>query len=44
MNNKNNSKVLKFPSNLTQNEKQVEAILFSSEAPLSIENIQEKLK
>ena len=44
MNNKNNSKVLKFPSNLTQNEKQVEAILFSSEEPLSIENIQEKLK
>ncbi len=43
MNNKKNSKVLKFPNNVTQNEKQVEAILFSSEEPLSIENIQEKL-
>jgi len=37
-------KILKFPNNLAQLEKQVEAILFAAEEPLDIESIQEKLK
>ena len=44
MNKKNNLKIIKFPNNVTQAEKQVEAILFSAEEPLDIESIQEKLK
>ena len=44
MNKKNNLKVIKFPSNISQLERQVEAILFSAEEPLDIESIQEKLK
>ena len=44
MNKKNNIKILKFPSNIVQLEKQVEAILFAAEEPLDIESIQEKLK
>ena len=44
MNKKNDLKILKFPSNITQLEKQVEAILFAAEEPLDIESIQEKLK
>jgi segregation and condensation protein B len=43
MNKKKNIKILKFPSNVAQLEKQVEAILFSAEEPLDIESIQEKL-
>ena len=44
MKNKIGSKVLKFPNNLSQHERQVEAILFASEEPLDINSIQEKLK
>ena len=44
MNKKNDLKILKFPSNIAQVEKQVEAILFAAEEPLDIESIQEKLK
>ncbi|SVD49606.1 uncharacterized protein METZ01_LOCUS402460 [marine metagenome] len=44
MNKKNDLKILKFPNNIAQLEKQVEAILFAAEEPLDIESIQEKLK
>ena len=44
MNKKSDTKILKFPSNIAQAEKQVEAILFSAEEPLDIESIQERLK
>ena len=44
MNKKNNLKVIKFPSNVTQLEKQVEAILFAADEPLDVESIQERLK
>ena len=43
MNKKNDLKILKFPNNIVQIEKQVEAILFAAEEPLDIESIQEKL-
>ena len=42
MNKKKNLKILKFPNDMGLHEKQVEAILFSAEEPLSIENIQER--
>ena len=44
MNKKNDLKIIKFPNNATQLEKQVEAILFAAEEPLDKESIQEKLK
>jgi segregation and condensation protein B len=44
MNKKNVIKILKFPSSISQAEKQVEAILFAAEEPLDIESIQEKIK
>jgi len=44
MNKKNGQKIIKFPTNVSQIERQVEAILFSSDEPLDIESIQEKLK
>jgi len=44
MNKRNDLKIIKFPSNITQLEKQVEAILFAAEEPLDIQTIQEKLK
>ena len=44
MNKKNDLKILKFPSNIAQLEKQVEAILFAADEPLDAESIQEKLK
>jgi len=44
MNKKNNLKILKFPSNVDQAERQVEAILFAAAEPLDIETIQNKLK
>ena len=44
MNNKKNSKIVKFPTNVSHFEKQVEAILFAAEEPLDVESIQEKLK
>ena len=40
---KDDSKILKFPHNILNLERKVEAILFSAEEPLSEENIQEKL-
>ena len=44
MKKKTNLKILKFPGSISELEKKVEAILFSAEEPLDIENIQEKLK
>ena len=44
MNKKNDLKVLKFPNNIAQLEKQVEAILFAADEPLDLESIQERLK
>ena len=44
MTKKNDLKILKFPNNVVQLERQVEAILFAAEEPLDIESIQEKLK
>ena len=44
MNKKNDLKIIKFPSNIAQLEKQVEAILFAAEEPLDKESIQDKLK
>ncbi len=44
MNNKKNSKIVKFPTSVSQFERQVEAILFAAEEPLDVESIQEKLK
>jgi len=44
MNKKNDSKIVKFPKNAVQLERQVEAILFAAEEPLDEESIQEKLK
>ena len=43
MNKKNNLKVIKFPSNISQLERQVEAILFSAEEPLDIETIKSRM-
>jgi len=43
MSKKNNLKILKFPNNIAQSERQVEAILFAAEEPLDMESIQEKL-
>tara|TARA_Y100000590_G_scaffold461979_2_gene624935 strand:+ start:349 stop:1035 length:687 start_codon:yes stop_codon:yes gene_type:complete len=44
MNNKKDFKIIKFPTNVTEAERQVEAILFSAEEPLDIESIQIRLK
>ena len=44
MNKIKDSKILKFPTNITEAEKQIEAILFAAEEPLDQESIQEKLK
>ena len=41
---KNDLNILKFPSSVTNLERQVEAILFAAEEPLDEESIQEKLK
>ena len=41
MNKKNDLKILKFPNNIAQSEKQVDAILFAAEEPLDIKSIQE---
>ena len=38
------SKILQFPSNLTEAERQVEAVLFAAEEPLDLKTIQERLK
>ena len=44
MNKKDNIKILKFPNNVGQLERKVEAILFAAEEPLDVDSIQEKLK
>ena len=44
MSKKNDSKILKFPTNVAQLERQVEAVLFAAEEPLDIESIQPRLK
>jgi len=44
MKKKTNLKILKFPGNITELERRVEAILFSAEEPLDINSIEEKLK
>ena len=44
MNKKNDPKIIKFPTNISQQERHVEAILFSSDEPLDKESIQERLK
>tara|TARA_Y100000590_G_scaffold259227_1_gene290907 strand:- start:4874 stop:5563 length:690 start_codon:yes stop_codon:yes gene_type:complete len=44
MNKKKDPKIIKFPNNIAQLERQVEAILFAAEEPLDVPSIQEKLK
>ena len=44
MNKIKNLKVLKFPTNVSSGEREVEAILFAAEEPLDIETIQSKIK
>ena len=44
MNKKNNLNILKFPANIVEAERQVEAILFAAEEPLDLESIQTRLK
>ena len=44
MKKKINLKILKFPGSVSELERKIEAILFSAEEPLDIENIQDKLK
>ena len=41
---KTNLTILKFPGNLSELERRVEAILFSADEPLDIESIEEKIK
>ena len=44
MNRKKNSNIVKFPSNIIEAERQVEAILFAAEEPLDLKSIQTRLK
>ena len=44
MNKKKNFNILKFPTNIVEAERQVEAILFAAEEPLDLESIQTRLK
>ena len=44
MNKDKSSKIFHFPTNLTESERQVEAILFAAEEPLDIKSIQDQLK
>jgi len=44
MKSKKNLNILKFPTNINNAERQVEAVLFSAEEPLDIESIKERLK
>ena len=37
-------KILKFPVNITESERQVEAILFAAEEPLDVQSIQSRIK
>ena len=44
MNKKRDLKILRFPINVTEAERQVEAILFAAEEPLDLESIQTRVK
>ena len=44
MNKKKSLNILKFPANIEEAERQVEAILFAAEEPLDLESIQTRLK
>jgi segregation and condensation protein B len=44
MNNKRDSKILKFPSGINESERQVEAVLFAAEEPLDLKSIEEGMK
>ena len=44
MNKKKDLNIIKFPSNVAEAERQVEAILFAAEEPLDLESIQTRLK
>ena len=44
MNNKRDSKILKFPSGINESERQVEAVLFAAEEPLDLKSIEERMK
>ena len=44
MNNKRDSKILKFPSGINESERQVEAVLFAAEEPLNLKSIEERMK
>ncbi len=44
MNKKKDIKIIKFPNNVSNLERQVEAVLFAAEEPLDILSIQEKIK
>ena len=44
MNKKKNLKILKFPKNLIEAEREVEAILFSADEPLDLETIKSRIK
>ena len=41
---KKNSKIIQFPTNLTEGERQIEAILFAAQEPLDIESIRTQIK
>ena len=41
---KKDNKIINFPRNLSQIEKQIEAILFAAEEPLDIETIESRVK
>jgi len=43
MKKRNNLKILRFPTNLAEIERQVEAVLFAAEEPLDLESIQARL-
>ena len=44
MKKKKDSKILKFPTNINEGERKVEAILFAAEEPLDMESIQTRIK
>ena len=44
MNKKKDLKIIKFPINIAEAERQVEAILFAAEEPLDLQSIQERVK
>ena len=44
MNKKKNLKIIKFPKNLIEAEREVEAILFSADEPLDLETIKSRMK